>query len=113
MTENYTFKLGDYVSCKKWSGEHVLGIYAYGGRDGSHFIVAENNKRWNIKPKDCKLATKEEEEIIKTKIEPKLGNLKITMLNILKHSPMARNITNAKNKKKEEDELVEIMTMAN
>ena len=112
MATKHIFQLGDYVSCKKWSGEPVLGIYAYGGRDGSHFIVAENNKRWNIKPNDCKLATKEEEKIIKTKIEPKLGNFKIAMLDILSRNPMARNIANIKSKKKEDEELVEIMTMA-
>lgn len=106
----YKFELGDYVSCKKWSGEKILGIYAYGGHDGSHFIIAENNRRWNIKPNDIKLANEEEVKIIKKKIENKLGNFKMDILKFLKNSPRLQEITKAKSTKKEEEELLELVT---
>jgi len=108
----YKFELGDYVSCKKWSGEKILGIYAYQGRDGSHFIIAENNKRWNIKPNDIKLANIEEVNTIRKKIESKLGNFKLEIINFLKNKPKIQELTKAKSIKKEEDELLELVTSA-
>ena len=102
----FKFELGDYVSCKKWNGEKILGIYVYQGRDGSHFILAENNRRWNIKPNDIKLANVEETKYIKKKVENKTDNFKTAMQNLLKKNPMAKLI----NIKQKEEELLEIVT---
>lgn len=71
-----TFKLGDYVTCKKWNGQTIYGIYAYQGNDNSHFIVSKNKTRWNIKPNDIRLATKAEIQFIKDTIEITLNNTK-------------------------------------
>jgi hypothetical protein len=61
------FNSGDCVSCKKWSGEQFLGIFECTYQlDSSHCVIDVNTgKRYNVYPKDIKMATEDEAKQIK------------------------------------------------
>ena len=64
--EKVEFKQGDAVIGKKWSGNPIIGIYEYTNTDGSHIVLdVENERRFNIKVGDLKLASDTEAATIK------------------------------------------------
>ena len=92
--EKVEFKQGDAVIGKKWSGNPIIGIYEYTNTDGSHIVLdVENERRFNIKVGDLKLASDTEAATIKKMF--KLKNLKL--------SEKPQKITFGKKTKKEEE----------
>ena len=88
------FKQGDAIVGKKWSGNPIIGIYEYTNADGSHTVLdVENERRFNIKVGDLKLASDTEAATIKKMF--KLKNLKL--------SDKPQKITFGKKPKKEEE----------
>ena len=57
---------GNFVSAKKWSGEHFLGVYEYTYDDGSHCVLEVSTyKCFNVRKGCIKHATEEQEKEIK------------------------------------------------
>ena len=74
-----TYVNGNHVVAKKWnaSSEEFLGIYEYDYSDGSHCVMEiKTNRRYNIKPKDVRNPTNEEEEEIKNLLKERKAILK-------------------------------------
>ena len=61
------FSHGDFVSGKKWNGEHFIGIYEHGYDCGDHLIF-DGNSYFCIHKKDCHAANEEESTEIKETI---------------------------------------------
>ena len=67
MAKSNKFKKGDLVSAKKLNGESFLGVYDHEYDCGDHCIHTLD-KRYCVKHNAVKLATEEEEAIIKETI---------------------------------------------
>lgn len=95
MAKNNRFKNGDFVSGKKWNGEHFIGIYEHEYDCGDHSVF-DGNKHFCVHKKDCHQANEEE---IKT--------IKETIVNPMKETEKAARKTKKKEREKEEIELSE------
>ena len=101
MAKTNHFNNGDFVSGKKFNGEHFVGIYEHEYDSGDHCIF-DGQKKFCIHKKDCKLANDEEVEYIKENI-----------LKPLKEAEKAlkrKKSTPNENGQISEDELEELLT---
>ena len=111
--DKITFKLGDFVKCKKWNGETMLGIYAYKTNSNSHFVIAENSIRWMIKENDIQKANQKEIKHIKQQLGQNIEKFNNTLKKTLKRKNeiiTATKINNTTKKTENEEELIKIMT---
>lgn len=67
MAKSNKFKKGDLVSAKKLNGENFLGIYDHEYDCGEHCIQTLD-KKFCVKHNTVKLATEEEQNVIKETI---------------------------------------------
>ena len=114
--DKITFKLGDFVKCKKWNGETMLGTYAYKTKNNTHFVIAENSTRWIIKENDIKKANQKEIKHIKQQLGKNIEKFNNALKKSLKRkdeliTSIKRNQTTTNNTTTvNEEELIEIMT---
>ena len=81
-----TFTNGDYISCKTWGGREFLGLYEHTYNDSTHCVIdVASGRRFNIYPKDIKLANEEEIKVIK-KLVKETGIKPREDVNIVKHT---------------------------
>ena len=72
------FKSGDYVSCKKLNGEEFVGVYSHEYDCGDH-LVKDGDREFCIRKDDCRMATDEEAEKLKTSIKVKKKADKVSL----------------------------------